>query len=357
MNAARNAVAASSMKFRFLLPSVLAALLLAGCFGGGSGVKVASGDIAVVGSEHVTKATFDSALAQEQASLKSQGKTMPKAGTTDYATIRNQIITVLVQQAEYGAEAAKLGIKIGDKAVETRLDQIKKQYFGGSDKRYEAELKKQGFTDAQVRAQIKEQLLQQALFNKVTGDAKPSNADVHTYYVQHASQYGQPESREVREILVGKDKQALAKQIYTQLKGGADFGALAKKYSQDPGSKNSGGKFTAKKGADVPEFDQAVFAKTAKTGRLLPPVDTAQYGWFVIQPLAAIQPAKATPEKQVAATIRAQLLQEKQNQTMTDWVNTTAKNYCHGSKIAYQAGYKPTPDPCASLTSTTPTTT
>ena len=208
-----------------------------------------------------------------------------------------------------------------------------------------------------MRAQIKEQLLEQALFNKVTKGVKPTDAEVHTYYVQHVSQYAQPESRDVREILVGKNKQALAQQIYTQLKGGADFAALAKKYSQDPGSKNTGGKFTAKKGADVPEFDQAVFAKTAKTGELLPPVNTAQYGWFVIQPLAAIQPAKTTPEKQVAATIRATLLQRKQNQTMSDWVNTTAKSYCNGSKIKYQAAYKPTPDPCAALTSTTPTTT
>ena len=343
------------MKLSLLLPFLLAALLLAGC--GGSSVKLAAGDLALVGSQHVTKTMFDQALAQERASLKVQGQKMPKAGTTGYATIRNQILTVLVQQAEYGAEAAKLGIKISDKDVQTRLDQVKKQYFGGSEKRYRTQLKQQGFTDAQVRAQIKEQLLQQALFNKVTGNVKPTDAEVHAYYVQHATQYAQPDSRDVREILVGKKKQALAQQIYTQLKGGADFAALAKKYSQDPGSKNTGGKFTAKKGADVPEFDQAVFAKTAKTGALLPPVNTAQYGWFVIQPLAAIQPAKTTPEKQVAATIRATLLQNKQNQTMSDWVNTTAKAYCNGSKIKYQVGYKPTPDPCAALTSTTPTTT
>ena len=118
------------MKLRLLLPFLLAALLLAGC--GGSSVKLAAGDLALVGSQHVTKAMFDQALAQERASLKAQGQTMPKAGTTDYATIRNQILTVLVQQAEYGAEAAKLGIKISDKAVETRLDQVKKQYFGAA---------------------------------------------------------------------------------------------------------------------------------------------------------------------------------------------------------------------------------
>src|SRR5204862_440046 len=84
-------------------------------------------------------------------------------------------------------------------------------------------------------------------------------------------------TRDVEEILVGKGKQALAQSIYRQVKGGADFAKLAKKYSQDPGSKNIGGKYTAKKGQDVPEFDAAVFSN-AKKGTLLQPVSTKQYG-------------------------------------------------------------------------------
>jgi peptidyl-prolyl cis-trans isomerase C len=346
------------MKLRLSLPIlfVLAALLVSGC-GGGSSAKLGSNDVAVVGSQQVTKDRYNSALDQERSSLKAQGRAFPKAGSTDYAAMKNQILTVLAQQAEFAAEAEKLGIKITDKNVQTRLDQIKKQYFGGSQTKYLAQLKQQGFTDAQVRTQINEQLLEQALFNKVTKDVTVSDADVHTYYVQHTSQYQVPASRDVREILVGKNKQTLAQQIYDQLKGGADFAALAKKYSQDPGSKNSGGKFTAKQGADVPEFDKAVFAATAKTNELLKPVETAQYGWFVIQPLAAVKPAKTTPEKQAAVAIRAQLAQQKKNQAMTDWVDQTSKDYCNGSKIKYQVGYQPSPDPCAALTTTSPTTT
>jgi parvulin-like peptidyl-prolyl isomerase len=71
----------------------------------------------------------------------------------------------------------------------------------------------------------------------------------------------------VQEILVGKNKESLANQIYQQVQGGADFAALAKKYSQDPGSKDKGGNFTATQGSDVPEFDKAVFDSTAKTGQ------------------------------------------------------------------------------------------
>ena len=114
---------------------------------------------------------------------------------------------------------------------------------------------------------------------------------IDAYYAANLSQYKKPATRAVQEILVGKNKQSLANQIYQQLEGGADFAALAKKYSQDPGSKDKGGNFTATQGADVPEFDKAVFAATAKTNELLKPVNTAQYGWFVIKPTGDIKPA------------------------------------------------------------------
>jgi parvulin-like peptidyl-prolyl isomerase len=337
------------MRLHYLLFVLPLAILVAGCGGGGS-ANLSSDDVAVVSGQHITKAKFNEVMNQQKLSLKSQGQTFPKAGTTAYASLQTQVMTVLIQNAEFETEATKLGVKVTDKDVQTQLDQIKKQYFGGSEKRYQQELKKQGYSDAAVRDQIQSQLLAQRLFDKVTGSVKASDKEVHDYYVAHADQY--PPTRDVEEILVGKNKQALAQSIYTQLKGGADFAKLAKKYSQDPGSKNIGGKFTAKKGQDVPEFDAAVFSK-AKSGTLLPPVNTQQYGWFVIKLLGNVTP---TPESQVAETIRAQLEQQDRNQEMTDWVGKITKSFCNGGKIKYQAGYQPSPDPCASLATATNTT-
>jgi parvulin-like peptidyl-prolyl isomerase len=191
----------------------------------------------------------------------------------------------------------------------------------------------------------------------VTKGAKATDAEVAAYYAQNISQYQQPATRKVQEILVGKNKASLANQIYQQLKGGANFAALAKKYSQDPGSKNVGGKFTATKGSDVPEFDAAVFAPAAKTGELLKPVKTAQYGWFVIQPLGDITPPKTTSEQKAAPAIRKQLNSTKQQQAAQKWLTTVQKGYCKGGKISYQSGYTPSPDPCTALSTSVPTTT
>jgi peptidyl-prolyl cis-trans isomerase C len=177
---------------------------------------------------------------------------------------------------------------------------------------------------------------------------------VHDYYVGHPQLYSQPQSRDVRHILV-KTK-ALADSIYLQLKAGNDktWCTLAKKYSQDPSSKSSCGKLTVTKGQTVAEFDKVSFSQPTK--KIHAPVHNKQYGWFVIEPLTNVKPRSSTPEKQVANSIRQQLQSTAKNQTMTNWVADLTKSYCSGSKVKYQAGYAPSPDPCASTTSTATTT-
>jgi parvulin-like peptidyl-prolyl isomerase len=340
-------------KVKYILPMLLVAALLAGC-GGGSSASLSSNDIAVVGKVHINKAAYVALITQAKQSFAQQGRKFPAAGTADYATVQGQAVTLLVQQAEREAKAASLGIKISDKDIDKRLAQIKKQYFGGSETKYQAQLKKQHLTDAQVRQDIRSQLISEAVFAKVTTAVKVSTSDVHQYYITHPQLYSTAQTRDVRHILV-KTK-PLADSIYSQLKSGNDqtWCKLAKKYSQDPSSKNNCGKLTVSKGQTVPEFDKVAFAQ--KTKVINAPVHNAQYGWFVIEPVGNVKPRSTTPEKQVANSIKQQLLQTNKNQAMTDWVSSLTKSFCSGSQIKYQVGYKPSPDPCASTTTSATTT-
>ena len=340
---------------RHLLPLLLLCLLFAGC--GSSSVKVSSGDVAKVGSQPVTIADYQAALAQAQASAKAQGQTLPAPGSASYASFRASVVDELVRQAELTAEAQKLGVSVTPAEVDKQLNALKKKTFGGSEKAYQAALKQQNVTDADIRQYIEQTLLDQKIFSAVTKATTVSPSAIAAYYAANAGQYQQAASRPVEEILVGKNKQGLANQIYSQLSRGASFAALAKRYSQDPGSKDKGGKFTATQGSDVPQFDAAVFAPTAKTGVLLKPVNTSQYGWFVIEPLAAVTPAKMTSESAAASAIRKQLLTTKDQQVATVWMTGIEKSYCSGGKIAYGSGYTPSPDPCTTLNSPNPTTT
>jgi parvulin-like peptidyl-prolyl isomerase len=323
------------LKVRIAFVIALMGLLVAGC-GGGSSASLEDSDVAVVGGQHISKTQFDELMSQAQRSFKTQGRKFPKQGSTDYATIKNQAVTLLVQQAERESKAKDMGVKVSNSDVDKRLQQIKKQYFGGSEKKYQQQLKKQGLTDAQVRRDIRGQLLSEKVFNDVTNDVKVSSGEVHDYYVQHPQLYAQPQSRDVRHILV-KTK-ALADKIYAQLKGGANFATLAKKYSTDPGSKDNGGKLTITRGQTVAPFDSTAFLLT--TNQISRPIKT-QYGYHVIQPISDVRPPKTTPLKDAKPQIQAQLLDKAKNDAITKWTNDVKKYF--EKKVTYATGYAPPP--------------
>src|SRR5256886_14887860 len=284
-------------------------------------------------------------------SYQSQKRPFPKPGSTEYEQLKGQAVTFLIQRAEFEQEAEGMGINITDDKVNKRIEQLKKQYYGGSEARYEKTLKQQGLTQDQAKEEIRASLIAEAVFKKVTASVNVSQKDVKAYYTAHRSQYVQPESRDVRHILV--TKKALADTLWARLKAGANFAALAKKYSKDPGSASNGGKLTVSKGQTVPQFDKVAFA--LKKGELSKPIKT-QYGYHIIQALSDIKAPETTPLSKVQDSIKTQLEQQRKNETMTKWVDTKKKFYCGDTRIKYQVGYQPNPDPCTSLTGSTSTT-
>jgi parvulin-like peptidyl-prolyl isomerase len=337
---------AFSMKRLIPLAILLIALAVAGC-GGTSTATLGSDDAAIVGSQAITKEQLSSLMDRAKKTYDVQKRPFPKPGTAEYEQLKGQAITYLIQRAEYAQEADAMGIKISDSDVDKRIEQLKKQYYGGSESKYEKTLKQQGLTQDQAKEEVRASLIAEAVFKKVTGKVNVSQKDIKAYYNSHKSQYVQPESREVRHILV--TKKALAETLWSKLKAGASFAALAKKYSKDPGSASNGGKLTISKGQTVAEFDKTAF--DLKKGELSPPIHT-QYGYHIIQALSAVKPAQTTSLSKVEPSIKQQLEQQEKNDLMTKWVDQKKKSYCK-SRIKYQVGYEPNPDPCASTTTTT----
>jgi peptidyl-prolyl cis-trans isomerase C len=323
------------------------ALAAAGCGGGTTTANLGSDDVAVVGSKEITKEQFQALMGRAKKTYEAQKRPFPKPGTTEYEQLKGQAISYLVQQAEFEQEAEEMGVEISDERVDERIEKLKKQFYGGSDERYQKALDQQGLTEEQARDTLRAQLVSEGLFKKVTEDVKVSEQQVKSYYDKNRSQYGTPQSRDVRHILV--QKKALADRLYSQLRQDANFKALAKRYSKDPGSASTGGKLTISKGQTVPQFDKAAFS--LDKGELSRPIKT-QFGYHIIQALSEIRSAKTTPLKDVEDSIREQLEQQKKNDTMTKWVEDTKKDYCD-SGIKYQVGYQPNPDPCATITGAT----
>jgi len=307
--------------------------VLAAC--GGSGQKnVPSDSVAIVGSDNITKVQFNSLMDATAKVDRVNKQTPPKAGTAAYKQVQDRVMAFLVQLDELTQKGTDLGVTVTDKQVEAQIDKVKKQYFGGNEAKFEKGLASQGLTLDIYRLEWRSQLLSQAIYNKVTKNVKVAPAQVQAYYNTHKSSYTQAASRDVRHILV--NSKSLADQLETQLKGGADFAKLAKKYSKDPSSAKVGGKLTITKGETVPPFDKEAFA--LKTGATSPPVHT-QYGWHIIQALSDVKPAKTTPLSSVRQSIEGTLLQQKKSATMNKWLDQVKKDF--SKNVVYAAGYTP----------------
>src|SRR5205814_4206865 len=139
-------------------------------------------------------------------------------------------------------------------------------------------------------------------------------ADVDRAYKTNAEQYTTPEQVRASHILFkteGKDDAAVkakAEEVLKQAKGGADFAALAKKYSEDEASAKNGGDLDYfGRGRMVPEFDQAAFAM--EPGQISDLIKT-QYGYHIIK-LVEKKPGTTRSLADVRQQISDQLAYER----------------------------------------------
>jgi peptidyl-prolyl cis-trans isomerase D len=158
------------------------------------------------------------------------------------------------------------------------------------------------------------------------GPAQISDAEIQQYYNQHQQQFQVPEAVRVRHILIkvapnaDAKTDAAAKQkaedILNQLHHGADFATLAKKYSDDPGSKAQGGELgLLQRGTTAPEFDKTAFA--LQPGQTSGVIKT-QFGYHILQ-VEEKQQGHEKPLDEVRTLIVADLKQQKQGQAAQNY--------------------------------------
>jgi foldase protein PrsA len=327
------------------LLALVAIAVSAGCGGGGEGdgggapeaQDVPDGAVAVVSDTTIPRADFDRFFEQAKVAAEARGETFPAVGTPEYEQLRREAIDLLVSRAVFRKEAQALGITVADQEVTDRLDELKQQYYQGDEQRYEQELKSLGLTEEDIRAELETQLLNQKLFDEVTKDVSVTDEDVRKYYDENRDRFRAPDSREVAHILVDTKKKA--QELYAELEAGADFAELAKDNSTDESSAQNGGQLpdpARKDGSLVPEFEKVAFELA--TGEISKPVKS-EYGWHIIKALTDTKPASTTPFDQVEKDIREQLLQEKRNAAMTEWVTDTRAKYA--SETSYATGFEP----------------
>ena len=149
------------------------------------------------------------------------------------------------------------------------------------------------------------------------GVPQPTQQEIQQYFTAHQSEYTVPEQARARHILIKVDQgadaktdaaaKAKAESILKQIQGGANFADLAKKNSDDPGSKDTGGELGfAQRGRMVPEFDNAIFTQKIGDTKII----KTQYGYHIVQ-VEERTPAHTQTLSEVLPTIQATLIRQK----------------------------------------------
>lgn len=131
-------------------------------------------------------------------------------------------------------------------------------------------------------------------YSKLRTLMKPSESDLRARYEAEKDRFRRPASARVLHILVKVDPGAPADQeaaakakadsLVAQLRGGADFAALARANSDDPSSSGNGGDMGfVEMGQTVPPFERAVFS--VPIGQISDPIRTPEYGFHIVKVL------------------------------------------------------------------------
>jgi len=156
---------------------------------------------------------------------------------------------------------------------------------------------------------------------KIAEGIEVTDALLEGYFEENKALFTLPEKRQAKHILISleadtEEAQDLAQktiaEIQEKLAAGEVFEELAKTYSKDPGSANSGGDLGSfEQGMMVPEFDEAVF--TMEVGQVSDPVKT-DFGYHLIK-LEAIEPKQVQALDVVKADVIEQYkMQEAERQ-------------------------------------------
>jgi peptidyl-prolyl cis-trans isomerase D len=176
--------------------------------------------------------------------------------------------------------------------------------------------------------------------NQLRQNLQISDDVLKKQYQDNIQQYQVPSQVHVQHILfktVGKtdaeveEIRKTAEDVLKQARKGAKFDELAKKYSEDPGSKDKGGDLSwIRQGQTVPEFEKAAFSLAP--GQISDLVKT-QYGFHIIKVLEK-QTAHTKPFEEVKDSIRTPLLLSEADKQASDTADQLSAAIRRSSKIS-----------------------
>jgi len=241
-------------------------------------------------------------------------------GQVDVEGAKKMALESVIQDKIQVQKAASMSITLSSDD-QKEIEEQKNYYMNvwGGKEGYEETLKEIGFSEQSFDKFLKDQMLVNKLYNKITGI---DSADVVTekkieeYYNKNIDIFKQAKAKHILISTVDgqgnplpEDKQEEARKkaedIYKRIKDGEDFDKLMNEYSEDPGLASYPDGYDVVKGQMVQEFEDAVFSM--KKGDVSSPVKTI-YGYHIIK---VEEELHALPIEEVKEQIKAEILREQ----------------------------------------------
>lgn len=253
--------------------------------------------VAVVG-----RVAIPSSRVEEELNVRRQRGDPIPSDSAGLARLRREIVDQLVNDELLVQEAqADTAIRVTDEQVQSAVDEfirrVRTQFR--SDVDFQRQLQTSGFgTMEEYRRWISDQqrrdLLQQALIQKLRQSGAlrpvpPTEDELRARYDRVKDLQTRPAVVSFRQVLIRPEPDSaavdsafrLADSLSQALRTGADFGTLARRYSDDVGSREQGGELGYfRRGQMVPEFEAVAFR--LRPGQVSVPV-RSPFGFHVIQ--------------------------------------------------------------------------
>lgn len=272
--------------------------------------------VARVNGDAINRADLEEAVTEVEARA---GQPMP-ADQRD--RVLRAVLDQLIGYRLLVQESAARKTAVPDADVEARIGQIRSQF--PSEEIFQQQLQQRKMTLEQLRVDTRSSM-QITLMLQAELDAKTAVTpeQISDFYVKNPAAFQQGERVKASHILVRvqanadpaerEKARAKAAGLLADLKAGKDFAALAKQYSDDPGSGAQGGDLGYfQRGQMVPPFEEAAFAlPVGQTSELV----TSDFGFHIIR-VTDRQPGRTQAIDEVRGEIEEYLQgQNREQQT------------------------------------------
>jgi peptidyl-prolyl cis-trans isomerase SurA len=253
-------------------------------------------------------------------------------GKKQWDELKRKALDGMIDSKLVTQQAVELKLSVTPEEVDRAIQQVKEQNKL-DDATFKTALEQQGFTVEGYRKTLKKQILELKVVNTaVRSRVTVSDDEVKTYYKQNEKLVAGDRQSHLRQILVavpsgGSDADAAAKRrvavkVVELSRGGTSFGELAKQYSDDEGTKASGGDLGwVGKGVLVDALDEAMAAMEPNDIR--GPIRTER-GWVVLQ-LVERKSGDLRPYEEIKEQLRKQLYDQQVEKAQQSWLRELRK--------------------------------